>query len=113
MTIRIHIRGHALTVLAAYAEQDWSDDDETADLAAACEALRAGGGAALVFNRAAAAAVADGLVHLANVEGDGAEIERRRPAHLRDTERIRMMRSASAGLSGAAQRVQSAAEAAA
>lgn len=100
--IREPIRGHALTVLAAYAEQDWVDDD--ADIAAACDALRAGGGRALVLCPSRADTVADGLVYLANIEDEGAT----RTA-ARDPGLARMMRAACAGLSGAAVRVRTAA----
>lgn len=101
-SIREPIRGHALTVLAAYAEQDWGDDD--ADIAAACDALRAGDGRALVLCPSRADAVADGLVYLANIEDEGAT---RTAAH--DPELSRMMRAACTGLSGAAVRVRTAA----
>lgn len=101
--IREPIRGHALTVLAAYAEQDWSGDDD-ADIAAACDALRAGDGRALVLCPSRAADVADGLVYLANIEDEGAT---RTAAH--DPELSRMMRAACTGLSGAAVRVRTAA----
>lgn len=102
-TVRLPVRGYALSTLLAYAEERWADD--APEIEAACEALRAGGGSTLLVKPSSMPLVVDGLIALSNTEDEEAEREARLPLARRDPERLRMLRAASTGLSGLAARL--------
>jgi hypothetical protein len=94
---RLPVRGYALSTLVAYAEERWHED--APEIEAACAALRAGGGSALLVAPEEALLVASGLVELSNTEDEDAEREARLPVARRDPERLRHLRAACSGLS--------------
>lgn len=101
------VSGYAESTIAAYAEEDWSGADGLGDpgIHAVVLAYRAGGGNALVVERATYEAVWSGLVDLSNTEDEIAEMERKQPASRRDPERLKYARAACVGLSNLGTRI--------
>ena len=92
--MKIPVHGYAASTLEIYGEEDWTTD--APEIEAACAAFRRGNKRALVFDRAAADAVLDGLTTLSNTEDEQA-VDRALRKH--NPESARFARLASDGLS--------------